>query len=79
MESTEVIVEFGSEAVIPVPTATDECDSDVEVTFTTETAAGDCPSNDTETIVYTAVDNCNNSSTVTITVIHVDTTSPVWV
>jgi hypothetical protein len=79
MESTEVIVECGSEAVIPVPTATDECDSDVEVTFTTETAAGDCPSNDTETIVYTAVDNCNNSSTVTITVIHVDTTSPVWV
>lgn len=79
MESTEVIVECGSEAVIPVPTATDECDSDVEVTFTTETAAGDCPSNYTETIVYTAVDNCNNSSTVTITVIHVDTTSPVWV
>ena len=79
MESTEVIVECGSEAVIPVPTATDECDSDVDVTFTTETAAGDCPSNYTETIVYTAVDNCNNSSTVTITVIHVDTTSPVWV
>jgi hypothetical protein len=79
MESTEVIVECGSEVVIPVPTASDACDSEVEVSIVTETTTGDCPSNYTETIVYTAVDNCDNTSSVTITVVHVDTTSPVWV
>ncbi|MGB3527275.1 MAG: hypothetical protein WBB32_15070, partial [Flavobacteriales bacterium] len=50
--------------------ATDNCDSDMEVFMTEETGKGDCESGYTITRTYTAADACGNTAT-TVQIIHV--------
>lgn len=66
-----VIVDF------VVPTASDNCDEDVLVVPSYTSTPGDCPGEYTEVYTFTAYDNCNNSSSVSYTVHHVDNVPPV--
>lgn len=59
------------------PTATDNCDEDVEIIPSYSSTPGDCPGEYTEVYTFTAVDNCGNTSAVHYTVHHVDNVAPV--
>ncbi|MFM7233020.1 MAG: T9SS type A sorting domain-containing protein [Flavobacteriales bacterium] len=78
MESSSVDVECGTEVSYPSPSAIDNCSGEVEVNATTEITPGNCASNYTEVVTYTASDVCGNTSVITFTVNHQDTTAPVW-
>ncbi len=74
----DVTVECDSVPEPASPTATDNCDDDVEIAYSQVRTDGPCPSTYTLTRTWTATDNCNNGSgseTQTITV--QDTTDPV--
>gem|GEM_PF-613071 len=58
-----------------VLTASDNC-SDVEVIFTADTLAGDCPNRYTVTRLWSVTDECGNSASHTQVVIVEDETSP---
>lgn len=62
----------------PTLTATDNCDTDVEITFeeNMDTATGDC-SGMTITRTWTATDDCGNQTTFTQTLNATDNTPPV--
>ncbi|MBI1266662.1 MAG: T9SS type A sorting domain-containing protein, partial [Cryomorphaceae bacterium] len=60
------------------PTATDNCDDNVEITPSVETIPGDCPNSWTEVYTWTATDNCGNQSARTFTVNYEDTTAPTF-
>ncbi|MCC6463333.1 MAG: HYR domain-containing protein [Saprospiraceae bacterium] len=69
------------DAVPPVgtPTATDNCDTQVSISFTGETRAnGACPDAYTLTRSWLAVDNCSNTRTVTQRITVQDTQKPVF-
>ena len=58
-------------------TATDNCDSDVEITYDGEVRIdGNCPSNFTLERTWTATDNCGNSSSMTQIITVEDTIPP---
>ncbi len=59
------------------PTATDNCDKDVTITFNEVKTPGNCPDSYTLTRVWTATDNCNNSSTCSQVITVKDTKAPV--
>ena len=59
------------------PTASDNCDPNVEVNLDYSTTPGECPGEYTETHVWTATDECGNTATVTYVTNHTDTTAPV--
>ena len=61
------------------PTATDNCDEEVEVTLVVTNAAGSCPAEMTYTFTWTAVDNCGNDRVVSRTISIVDNEGPVFV
>jgi len=61
---------------VPSLTATDNCDTDVMVSYNETTMAGDCPNEMTIVRIWTAVDNCGNSSMVQQMVNVIDTTDP---
>lgn len=65
-----VIIDFA------IPAAFDVCDEDVEVVPTYTSEPGECPGEYTETITFTAYDDCGNSSSVTHIVYHVDDEAP---
>ena len=58
-------VTLSCEQPIPgtLPTASDNCDKDVEVKFVDTKTAGACTSGQTITRVFTATDNCGNTAT----------------
>ena len=58
-------------------TATDNCDSDVEVTFTEERMDGNCSSNYQLIRTWTATDNCGNTATARQVMVVGDFTAPV--
>jgi len=59
--------------------ASDDCDTDVEVTFHDTILPGGCAQNYTIQRVWTAVDNCGNSDEATQLISVVDNTAPVIV
>ena len=60
-----------------VLTASDNC-SDVEVIFTADTLAGDCPNSYTVTRNWFVQDDCGNSTSHQQIVTVIDETAPVW-
>lgn len=60
-------------------TASDNCDDDVEVTFSEQVTNGVCTDNFTLTRTWIATDNCGNASTHTQVITVQDTTDPVIV
>ncbi len=65
--------------LIPAPTvtATDACDSDVEVTLSESTEAGICPNTYILTRTWTATDDCGNTDIGTQVITVTDNTAPV--
>ncbi|MEX0329778.1 MAG: hypothetical protein AB3N64_00005, partial [Puniceicoccaceae bacterium] len=59
------------------PTATDNCDDDVEISYSEVRTDGNCPENYTLTRTWTATDNCGNTDTCTQVITVQDTTAPV--
>ena len=57
-------------------TATDNCDSDVDITYSEVRTDGSCPDTYTLTRTWTATDNCGNASTQSQTITVEDTTAP---
>jgi hypothetical protein len=68
-------VECGSEIPAYSPIWTDQCDQDLELTMETFNEVAGCTN--VVTTVYTATDDCDNTSSVTRVVTIVDTTAPV--
>ena len=60
-----------------VPTATDNCDTDIEITFDETTTAGTCLDSYTIMRTWTATDNCGNSDEQTQVITVQDVTAPV--
>jgi len=61
------------------PTATDNCDASVAVTYNGQTqTSGSCPNAYTITRTWTAADNCGNTKTVTQRISVVDNGKPVF-
>jgi len=61
------------------PTATDNCDTDVEITLVEDIASGgDCDGELLITRTWTATDNCGNTDTQTQIIITFDNTAPVF-
>ncbi|MEQ1747312.1 MAG: hypothetical protein ABMA02_17915, partial [Saprospiraceae bacterium] len=61
------------------PTATDNCDTSVAITYVGQTnTAGTCPNAYTLTRTWVAADNCGNTRTVTQRITVVDNTKPVF-
>jgi hypothetical protein len=58
--------------------AEDNCDDNVEITYTDEMIAGDCPQSYSIVRHFVAVDNCGNMTEGSTTYYVVDTTSPVF-
>ncbi|RMF68754.1 MAG: gliding motility-associated C-terminal domain-containing protein, partial [Alphaproteobacteria bacterium] len=73
----DVTVECDAVPAPASPTATDNCDADVEITFTEVRTDGDCPDSYTLTRTWTATDNCGNSSSLSQTITVQDTEAPV--
>ncbi len=74
-------VTVACESVPPVdtPTATDNCDADVSITFDGETRIdGACPDSYTLQRRWTATDNCGNSVTAEQVIVVQDLTPPVF-
>ena len=62
-----------------MPTATDNCDATVAITYNGQTqTAGACPNAYTLTRCWTAADNCGNTKTVTQRITVVDNIKPVF-
>ena len=59
--------------------ATDNCDEDVEFSFTDEMTPGDCPQSYSVTRTWVAVDNCANSSTGSVTYYVIDNVAPEFI
>jgi len=70
----QVSVECGQLETVPVPTATDNCDLEVDVTVELDTNSGGCP----YVIIrnLTATDDCGNATTAVQYVTITDTTAP---
>ena len=62
-----------------VMTATDNCDSNVEVTYNQSLLGGNCPGNFTLVRVWTATDNCGNTVSHTQIISVVDNVPPTWI
>ena len=61
----------------PVVTATDNCDDEVPVTMVRRRVEGDCVGEWTVWFIYTATDDCGNSTTDSTCYQFIDTTPPV--
>ncbi|MBK8721380.1 MAG: hypothetical protein IPL95_03640 [Saprospiraceae bacterium] len=59
------------------PTATDNCDSQVSITYNQDKANGNCTDSYVLTRTWTATDNCNNNSQCVQTITVRDTKAPV--
>ncbi|MEO1262137.1 MAG: MopE-related protein [Bacteroidota bacterium] len=57
-------------------TGSDNCDSDVMISYNDVTTAGSCPDNSVITRTWTATDNCGNSTPCDQTITIQDTTAP---
>ncbi|MFK7756394.1 MAG: T9SS type A sorting domain-containing protein [Flavobacteriales bacterium] len=73
----DLTVECGEEADYGTPSATDNCDEDVEIELTETVEPGICDQNSVITRVYRAFDDCGNEAVATQTITLQDTTAPV--
>ena len=73
----DVTVECDNIPDAATPTATDNCDTDVDIVYTEVRTDGNCPDNYTLTRTWVATDNCGNSTTGTQIITVQDTTDPV--
>ena len=73
----DLIVECDSIPVVATPTAIDNCDIDIVITFDELQSPGTCANNYTITRTWTAIDNCNNTDVQTQYITVQDTTEPV--
>ena len=73
----DVTVECDNIPDAATPTATDNCDADVDIVYTEVRTDGNCPDNYTLTRTWVATDNCGNSTTGTQVITVQDTTDPV--
>ncbi|MEZ4800189.1 MAG: T9SS type A sorting domain-containing protein [Flavobacteriales bacterium] len=71
-----ITVECSDMPALPIATAVDNCDADVELTYNEVVGTG-CPYTITRT--WTATDNCGNTAVHTQVVTVVDTTNPVLI
>jgi gliding motility-associated-like protein len=71
-------LEVSCEESIPteLPTATDNCDTDVVVTFADSEVTGSCPQEKIITRTFTATDECGNTATASQTITVTDDVSP---
>ena len=69
--------ECDEELTYEAATVSDNCDSAVSMTMSTDTIPGNCPQNFTIKRTWTATDDCDNSSTATQMITVQDTTAPV--
>ncbi|MFM7104280.1 MAG: hypothetical protein ACKOW8_02080, partial [Flavobacteriales bacterium] len=60
--------ECTEQPLLEMATASDNCDSDVEVSVSTQNVDGSCPSNYQIVRTFTAVDNCGNTATAVQTI-----------
>ena len=74
---TDVTIECDAIPGPAVPTATDNCDTDIVITFDETTIAGACFDSYTITRTWTATDNCGNSDEQTQVITVQDVTAPV--
>ncbi len=72
-----ITVECDAVPAPATPTATDNCDTDVTITYNQTRTPGQCADSYTLTRVWTATDNCNNSSTCSQVITVRDTKAPV--
>ena len=74
----DITVECDAIPAVGIPTATDNCDVDVTITYDGETRTnGACEDNYTLLRTWTATDNCGNETTLSQTIIVQDTTAPI--
>ncbi len=74
----DVTVECDEIPAVGVPTATDNCDTDVTITYDGETRTdGICDDTYTLTRTWTATDDCGNATSLSQTISVQDTTAPV--
>ena len=73
----DVTVECDNIPDSATPTATDNCDAEVDIVYTEVRTDGNCPDNYTLTRTWVATDNCGNSTTGTQVITVQDTTDPV--
>lgn len=74
-----VTVNCQSVPAVGTPTATDNCDASVSITFNGETRTnGNCPNNYTLSRTWTATDNCGNTTLATQIITVQDITAPVF-
>jgi large repetitive protein len=76
--NSSVTVDCGTDYVVSTPVAFDNCDNNPTVTVVSSTTPGDCANEYSEVYVWTATDNCGNSSSVSLTVNYVDEIAPVF-
>ena len=62
--------------VFTPPTATDNCDPNVTITFTDVTVPGSCPGTYSVTRTWTATDDCGNTASCARTIVVQDVTPP---
>jgi hypothetical protein len=75
----DVTVECSAIPAVASPIeASDNCDTDVTVTFTSNTTPGSCTDEYTITRTWVATDNCGNAITHTQTITVEDNTAPTW-
>jgi ribosomal protein S26 len=75
---SDVTVECSAVPTVPTIEASDNCDTDVTVTFTSNTTPGSCTDEYTITRTWVATDNCGNAITHTQTITVEDNTVPTW-
>ena len=72
----DVTVECDEALPTGAPTATDACDTDVDVVMNEQQQPGSCPQELVITRVWTATDDCGNASTASQTIFVIDTEAP---
>jgi large repetitive protein len=77
-EDDELTIDCNAAIQLIAPTATDNCDDDVNVELDVQTIPGNCPNEWTEVYTWTAMDNCGNSAVRVITLNYVDDNGPVF-
>jgi hypothetical protein len=75
-EDAETTVQCDVAINLIAPTATDNCDEDVEIVPSSVTIPGDCANEWTEVYTWTATDECGNTAVRTFIVNYEDTTAP---
>ena len=64
---------------VEMPTAEDNCDNDVSISYTEEMLGGNCPQSYTIVRTFVATDDCGNSVTQSQDIFVMDETAPVFV